>query len=128
MYGESPAPISAEVLETILGGDSPITHRPADDLAPEMEAAKAEIGDLAENIDDVLSYVMFPQPAREFLQWRKEGGGPDRELVAAVIGAMVIGEKRAAAASPAQQPIAMSANGASPGSTWRNFGRLRQMQ
>ena len=35
-----------------------------------------EIG--ANDIDDVLSYVMFPQPAKEFLQWRKEGGGPER--------------------------------------------------
>ncbi|MBN9494507.1 pyruvate carboxylase subunit B [bacterium] len=125
MYGETPVPISAEVLETLLGDETPITHRPADELAPEMNAAKAEIGDLAENIDDVLSYVMFPQPAREFLQWRRDGGGPDRELVAAVIGAMVIGEKRAAA--PAQ-PMAPATNGATNSSAWRDFGRMRQMQ
>ena len=125
MYGETPAPISADVLHTILGDDAPITHRPADELAPEMEAAKEEIGDLAENVDDVLSYVMFPQPAKEFLQWRKEGGGPDRELVAAVVGAMVIGEKRAA---PVVQTVPVASNGAAPGSAWRNFGRMRQMQ
>lgn len=123
-YGATPAPVAADVLEKVLGGEEVITHRPADDLAPELETAKAEIGDLAENIDDVLSYVMFPQPAREFLQWRKEGGGPERELVAAIIGAMVIGEKKAQAPAPAPQVIASNGDGAA----WRNFGRLRQMR
>lgn len=124
MYGRTPQPIEADVLTAILGEEKPIDHRPADDLAPEMEAATAEIGDLAENIDDVLSYVMFPQPAREFLQWRREGGGPERELVAAVVGAMLIGEKKASAAPAAA--VAPSGNGET--SAWRSFGRMRQMR
>lgn len=126
-YGETPQPVAPEVLHTILGDEQPITHRPADDIEPEMERSKAEIGDLAESIEDVLSYVMFPQPAKEFLQWRREGGGPDRELVAAIVGAIAIGEKKAAA----QAPIApISSNGAGNGDSnaWRNFGRLRQMR
>jgi oxaloacetate decarboxylase alpha subunit len=126
-YGETPQPIAPDVLQTILGDEKPITHRPADDLEPEMERSKAEIGDLAESIEDVLSYVMFPQPAKDFLQWRREGGGPDRELVAAIVGAAAIGERKAAA----QAPIAhISSNGAGNGDSnaWRNFGRLRQMR
>ncbi len=124
MYGETAAPIANEILATILGEDRPINHRPADDLEPELEKAKADVGDLAESMEDVLSFVMFPQPAKEFLQWRKDGGGPERELVAAVVGAMAIGEKRAAAPAPA-----MSA-GSDDGAThaWRSFGRLRQMR
>jgi oxaloacetate decarboxylase alpha subunit len=124
LYGETAAPIDGGVLTTILGDDKPITHRPADDLEPELEKAKAEIGDLAESIEDVLSYVMFPQPAKEFLQWRREGGGPERELVAAVIGAMAIGEKKAQAPAPAA--TADSHNGSA--AAWRNFGRMRQMR
>ena len=123
-YGATAAPIGQDILDQVLGGEEVITHRPADDLAPELEGAKAEIGDLAENIDDVLSYVMFPQPAKEFLQWRKEGGGPERELVAAVIGAMVIGEKKQAAPAAAQQVILSNGDGGA----WRNFGRMRQMR
>src|SRR4029079_8449351 len=100
MYGAGTVPIAPAILEQVLGDEQPITHRPADDLPPEIEDATKEIGDLAENVDDVLSYVMFPQPAKEFLEWRREGGGPERELVAAVVGALFIGEKKAAAAAP----------------------------
>jgi oxaloacetate decarboxylase alpha subunit len=124
MYGATAQPISAEILQAVLGDETPITHRPADDLPPEMEAARVEVGDLAENVDDVLSYVMFPQPAKEFLQWRKEGLGPERELVAAVVGAMVIGDKKTAAAPG---PSAGPANDGNP-PAWRSFGRLRQMR
>ena len=124
MYGTTGQPISAEILQTILGDEQPITHRPADDLAPEMEAATAEIGDLATDIDDVLSYVMFPQPAKEFLEWRRDGGGPERELVAAIVAAMVVGEKQPLRA--AVQPDSVGSNG--DGNAWRSYGRLRQMR
>jgi oxaloacetate decarboxylase alpha subunit len=124
LYGATAAPIAPDVLRTILGDDAPITHRPADDLAPELDAAKAEAGDLARDVDDVLSYVMFPQPAKEFLAWRAEGGGPERELVAAVIGAMFIKE-RPAAAAPA--PIVQPGDQAGTG-PWKQFGRMRQMR
>ena len=124
-YGATAVPIAPEVMKTICDGDIPITHRPADDLAPELEQAKAEVGDLAESVEDVLSYVMFPQPAREFLTWRREGGGPERKLVAAVVAAIAIGEKRAPAA-----PVALTSSESltSDGATWKNFGRLRQMR
>jgi pyruvate/oxaloacetate carboxyltransferase len=123
LYGCTAAPIAPEILTTILGDDKPIDHRPADDLEPELDKSKAEIGDLAKDVDDVLSYVMFPQPAKEFLQWRREGGGPERELVAAVVGAMAVKEKKAAVAPVVQ---AAPANGAPD--SWRGFGRMRQMR
>ena len=46
MYGKTAQPIAGDVLRAILGDEQPIDHRPADELAPEMEAATAEI-DLA---------------------------------------------------------------------------------
>ena len=125
MYGATPAPISPEILQIILGDEAPITHRPADELSPEMEAATAEIGDLAESAEDVLSYVMFPGPGKEFLQWRREGGGVERELVAAIVGAMTIGERKAQAAAPA--PAVAASNGAGV-EQWKSFGRIRQMR
>ena len=124
-YGSTIQPISQDILDQVLGGEAVITHRPADDLLPEMAEATEQIGDLAENVDDVLSYVMFPQPAKEFLQWRKEGGGPERELVAAIVGAMVIGEKKAQAPAPdVMQHVSSNGDGAA----WRSYGRLRQMR
>ncbi len=125
MYGATAKPIAADILTTILGDETPITHRPADDLAPELERAKAEIGDLAECAEDVLSYVMFPQPAREFLAWRRAGGGPEPELVAAVVGALAIGERKAVA-TPLASPAPIGAN--DDGNAWKSFGRIRQMR
>jgi oxaloacetate decarboxylase (Na+ extruding) subunit alpha len=125
MYGKTAQPITGEILQKVLGDQQPINHRPADELEPEMEKATAEIGDLAKDIDDVLSYVMFPQPAKEFLQWRAEGGGPERELVAAVVAALAgIGERKA----QAETIVVQAAGPEGPSNTWRSFGRLRQMR
>jgi oxaloacetate decarboxylase alpha subunit len=124
-YGATPVPIADEILEQVLGDQQPIGHRPADDLAPELEKAKAEAGALATTDEDVLSYVMFPQPAKEFFEWREGGPGPERELVAAIVGAMVL-KDRPARGGAAPAALAASPNGrAEP---WRQFGRMRQMR
>ena len=123
-YGQTAAGISDDVLKTILGEVKPITHRPADDLAPEMEQAKVDAGELAKTDEDVLSHVMFPQPAKEFFEWREGGEGPERELVAAVIGALFVKEP---ATTTRAAPSAAS-NGAGPVDSWRQFGRMRQMR
>jgi oxaloacetate decarboxylase alpha subunit len=73
LYGRPPAPINPELLKKALNGEEPITGRPADTLEPGFEKAKAEIGNLAENDEDVLSYALFPPVAREFLQLRADG-------------------------------------------------------
>ena len=36
-YGRTPAPIKPEFVKKILGNEKPITHRPADDLKPELD-------------------------------------------------------------------------------------------
>jgi len=68
---------------------------------------------------------MFPQPAKEFLEWRREGGGPERELVAAIIGAMVVGEKKPTATIA---PNSATASNGAANDSWRSFGRMRQMR
>ncbi len=70
MYGQSPAPISDEIKKIIIGDETPITHRPADDIQPEWDKIKAEIGDLAKTDEDVLMYALFPDNARKFLENR----------------------------------------------------------
>ncbi len=72
LYGQSPAPISREIKEKIIGDIMPITHRPADDLQPEFNKIKAEIGHLARCDEDVLMYALFPENARKFLKERAE--------------------------------------------------------
>ena len=123
MYGKTATPIKKKILEQILSNETPITHRPADDLKPEMEKATQEIGDLAESTEDVLSYVMFPGPAKEFMQWRREGGGPERELVAAIIAALTEQERKPIdrITTPATETINQE-------NQWRSFGRMRQMR
>ncbi|TFH88411.1 oxaloacetate decarboxylase subunit alpha [Billgrantia azerbaijanica] len=80
-YGAAPAPFNKELQQRVLEGGEPITGRPADRLEPEMarlttelqEKAKAEGIRLAEGereIDDVLTYALFPQIGLKFLKNR----------------------------------------------------------
>jgi oxaloacetate decarboxylase alpha subunit len=84
-YGAAPAPYNAELQARVLDGGEAITCRPADLLEPEMEKLVAELKELAaekgaslatgENeIDDVLTYALFPQIGLKFLENR---GNPD---------------------------------------------------
>jgi pyruvate carboxylase subunit B len=74
LYGKTAVPINPEVQEKALKGydrgEEPITCRPAEVLEPEMEKAKAEIGDLAVDLDDLVTYAMFPVTGKKFLQWK----------------------------------------------------------
>ena len=74
LYGKTAVPINAEVQKKALKGyprgEEPITCRPAEVLAPELEKAKAEIGELAADMDDLLIYAQFPVTGRKFLEWK----------------------------------------------------------
>ncbi|MDQ7732946.1 sodium-extruding oxaloacetate decarboxylase subunit alpha [Halomonas sp. SpR1] len=80
-YGAAPAPFNAELQKRVLEGGEPITCRPADNLSPEMDKLAAELKDkasaegirLAEGkreVDDVLTYALFPQIGLKFLKNR----------------------------------------------------------
>jgi len=89
LYGKTPAPLDPEVQKLILGDEEIITGRPADLLQPEFEKSRAEIGDLAKSEEDVLSYVLFPPVAKEFLTRRaKAGKGLSEEQVVAIAAAI----------------------------------------
>lgn len=72
LYGQSPAPISDEIKETIIGDAEVITVRPADLLAPQLPAFKEEIAEYAKSEEDVLMYALFPQQAQDFLGRRED--------------------------------------------------------
>ncbi len=82
-YGAAPAPFNKELQARVLDGAEAITCRPADLLEPEMDKLTAELKGLAkekgiklaaDEIDDVLTYALFPQIGLKFLENR---GNPD---------------------------------------------------
>ncbi len=73
LYGKPPAPIKPEIIEKIIGDEKPIECRPADLLEPELEKCKSEAKKYgARSEEDVISYCLFPQVAREFFEWREK--------------------------------------------------------
>ena len=71
-YGTTPAPIDEQIRAQILGGEKPLEGRYADTLAPVVESARAELGELGKSDEDVLSYIAFPNLAEKYLTGRKE--------------------------------------------------------
>lgn len=67
LYGKSPVEIDDAFRKSIIGDAEVITDRPANHLAPALENYKKEIGNLAKTEEDVLTYALFPQVAKEFL-------------------------------------------------------------
>jgi len=113
-YGRTPAPMDEKVKKLILGDEQPIDCRPADLLKPGYEEAALEIGDLASSEEDVLSYALFPQVARAFLERRAKGGARE-ETVAAI--AAVLAAKEEQTQGEADAPLV-------PVSMWKLAGRL----
>lgn len=66
-YGRTPAPVDPEIQKKVLGDVEPITCRPGEKIEPELEAARKEIGMWATQPEDIISYVLFPQVAKDFL-------------------------------------------------------------
>jgi oxaloacetate decarboxylase alpha subunit len=78
-YGATPAPVNQQLQARVLQGAEPITCRPADLLQPEVDKLTEEFRALAEErgirvataeIDDVLTYALFPQVGLKFLENR----------------------------------------------------------
>ncbi len=67
-YGKSPAPIDEAFRQSIIGDEEVIDFRPADRLEPEFEQLKEELGDLAKTDEDVISYALFQQVGRQYLE------------------------------------------------------------
>jgi oxaloacetate decarboxylase alpha subunit len=107
-YGRPPAPIDPEVKRLAIGDEDPIDCRPADLIPPGMEQARREIGDLARDEEDVISYALFPQVARPFLERRARGGDGREPVVAAVAGLLLRQLEEQAAATTASAGPAVS--------------------
>jgi oxaloacetate decarboxylase alpha subunit len=80
-YGAALAPFNAELQERVLEGGEAVTCRPADLLEDELDKLTDELRGLAKEkgiklaegereIDDVLTYALFPQVGLKFLENR----------------------------------------------------------
>ncbi len=72
-YGQAPGAINETVRQQAIGNEAVISCRPADLLPAEMERLRDEIGTLAHGEEDVLTYAMFPEVGRTFLEERAAG-------------------------------------------------------
>ena len=72
LYGKSPAPINKKIQKMVLKGyergEEPIECRAADMLEPELEKARKESKEFAKNIQDVLTYALYPTTGSRFLK------------------------------------------------------------
>jgi oxaloacetate decarboxylase alpha subunit len=78
-YGATAAPVNEALQQRVLNGAKPITCRPADLIAPEMDRLTDELKGLAQTdgiklaeneVDDVLIYALFQQVGINFLKNR----------------------------------------------------------
>jgi oxaloacetate decarboxylase alpha subunit len=78
-YGAAPASMNKELQDRVLDGKEVMTCRPADKIEPEMDKLTTELEELAKEkdfklaereVDDVLTYALFPQIGLKFLENR----------------------------------------------------------
>ena len=73
-YGIAPGEVSKELQDKILGeGNKPVDCRIEDSkrTGEEFKKAKADLGDLCESEEDMMSYICYPEQAKKYLQSRK---------------------------------------------------------
>ena len=72
LYGAPPTRPDPELTRTILKGygrgQEPITANPSDLLDPELDAAGEAVRDISSDIEDVLTYALYPTTGMRFLR------------------------------------------------------------
>ncbi|MBS0003121.1 MAG: sodium-extruding oxaloacetate decarboxylase subunit alpha [Thioalkalivibrio sp.] len=72
-YGDTPGPVNPIIRGKAIGNSEVLECRPADRLPAEMDTLRGEIGELAGSEEDVLTYALFPEVGRQFLEQRRDG-------------------------------------------------------
>ena len=116
-YGVAMAPFNKALQTRVLNGAEAITCRPADLIDDELDKLTEELRDLAQEkkirlapgdreIDDVLTYALFPQVGLKFLQNRDN---PDAfEPIPTLESALAVAAPKAAAAGPTVYTIGVN--------------------
>nr|WP_314462590.1 oxaloacetate decarboxylase subunit alpha [uncultured Clostridium sp.] len=69
-FGQTVKPFNPEVQKKIIGDETPITCRPADLIAPQLPQFEKDCAQWKQQDEDVLSYALFPNVAKEFFEYR----------------------------------------------------------
>ena len=69
-FGKTVKPMNPEVVEKILKGEKQMTDRSADHIAPQLKKFEEEAKEWTRQPEDVLSYALFPQVAKDFFEYR----------------------------------------------------------
>jgi len=104
LYGHAPAAVDPELKRLAIGDEEPSTCRPADLIPPGYEQAAEEVGELAHSEEDVLSYALFPQVARPFLE-RQAAGQRNQTEVAAAVAAFLAQKEEQKEMAPAEEGL-----------------------
>ena len=72
-YGQAPGKVNDALRKQAIGNEDVIDVRPADLLKPEMDKLRGQIAELAKSEEDVLTFAMFPDIGRKFLEEREAG-------------------------------------------------------
>jgi oxaloacetate decarboxylase alpha subunit len=69
-FGQTVKPFNAEIQKKVIGNETPITCRPADNIEPQLPRFEKECAQWKQQDEDVLSYALFPAVAKEFFEYR----------------------------------------------------------
>ena len=70
-FGETVKPFNKDVQKKAIGNAKPITCRPADMIPPQLDKFREECKEWMQQEEDVLSYALFPQVAKDFFKHRQ---------------------------------------------------------
>ena len=70
-YGATVKPFNPEVQKKCVGDAKVITHRPADDIEPQLPTLEKEVAQWKQQDEDVLTYALFPQVAVDYFKYRQ---------------------------------------------------------
>ena len=79
-YGAAPGQVNEAIRKLAIGDTEVITCRPADLLTDELDKLRGEIEHLAQSDEDVLTFAMFPDLAKTWLQERAAGSLKPEQL------------------------------------------------
>ena len=81
-YGKAPGKVNSDIKNLAVGADAEVINcRPADLLDDEMDKLRQESEAWAKSAEDVLTYAMFPDLAKTFLQERNAGSLKPEQLL-----------------------------------------------
>ena len=81
-YGKAPGKVNSDIKNLAVGADAEVINcRPADLIDDEMDKLRQESESWAKSEEDVLTYAMFPDLAKTFLQERNAGSLKPEQLL-----------------------------------------------